>query len=92
MRLFFADFIVMLKSGCFCVFDMKTRDSDPLAPAKHNALLDWATKRTSEGTTTIGSVILPHGNGEVPVWKYSTTSIANTSDTSTWRTLIFSGL
>lgn len=37
LRLFFADFIVMLKSGCLCVFDTKTRDSDPLAPAKHNA-------------------------------------------------------
>lgn len=92
LRLFFADFIVMLKSGCLCVFDTKTRDSDPLAPAKHNALLDWATKRTAEGKKTIGSVILPHGNGEIPVWKYSATSITNTSDISTWKTLIFSGL
>jgi type III restriction enzyme len=91
-RLFFADFILMLKSGCLCVLDTKTRDSDPLAPAKHNALLNWAIKRTTEGTTTIGSVILPHGSGETPVWKYSTTSIENTSDISTWRTLIFSEL
>lgn len=92
MRLFFADFVVRLKSGYLCVFDTKTSNSDALAPQKHNALHRWAQDRTAQDKKTLGSVIIPHAVGETLMWKYSSTAIDNTDNLSTWETLILSNL
>ncbi len=91
-RLFFADFVVLLKNGCLCVFDTKTSNSDALAPQKHNALHAWAKERTAQGKKTLGSVIIPHSVGETVMWKYPPAVIDNTDNLSAWEILVLSNV
>ena len=39
--LFYVDFIIRMKNGEVFLFDTKSKDSDPQAPYKHNALHDY---------------------------------------------------
>ena len=76
--LFYVDFIVQMKSGRLMLFDTKSANSDPEAPAKHNALIDYVRAHPDLG----GGVIVedsPSGN-----WLYCDTHIENTTDHRGW--------
>lgn len=81
--LFYVDFVVRMKSGDIYLFDTKSEDSDPEAPNKHNALVDYMAERNAQGEHLQGGVIIEdHG-----LWKYCTMKIENTRDLTGWRVL-----
>ena len=86
-RCFYVDYIIKLKNGTVCLFDTKTKDSDPNAAAKHNALLDYIEKENTQNEKRLmgGILILENDN-----WYYSPMKIENTSSTSGWTALDFS--
>lgn len=77
--LFYVDFIVCMKSGRLMLLDTKSANSDPDAPAKHNALIDYLQQHDNMGG---GIIIKDNATGN---WLYSDTYIDNTSDHSGWR-------
>ena len=82
---FYVDFVVRAKSGAVYLFDTKTRESDPDAPAKHNALVDFmATEGVKRGCTMKGGILI-HDAG---LWRYSPMKIENTSDLSGWDAFV----
>jgi type III restriction enzyme len=75
--LFYVDFVVRMKSGQVFLFDTKTENSDPEAPNKHNALIDYMADKG-----LLGGVIVENKD----VWHYSRFHIENTSDVRGWET------
>ena len=73
--LFYVDFVVRMKNGKVFLFDTKTENSDPEAPNKHNALIDYM-----KGKDLLGGVIVEKND----VWHYSRFHIETTSDVSGW--------
>ena len=73
--LFYVDFVVRMKNGKVFLFDTKTENSDPEAPNKHNALIDYMN-----GTDLQGGVIVEKND----VWYYSRFPISTTSDVTGW--------
>ena len=74
--LFYVDFVVRMKSGQVFLFDTKTENSDPEAPNKHNALIDYM-----DGKDLQGGVIVERND----VWYYSPHHIDGTSDVAGWH-------
>lgn len=79
--LFYVDYIIRMKTGEIFLFDTKSEDSDPNAPAKHNALLEYMAEQNKKGKQLDGGVII----GEEDLWRYSRFSIDNTHDTAGWQ-------
>lgn len=79
--LFYVDFIVRMKSGEVFLFDTKSEESDPNAPAKHNALREYMAAENAKGRRLDGGVII--GSGDL--WRFSEFKIENTHDTDTWQ-------
>ncbi len=77
---FHVDFIIRLKSGTVCLFDTKTCDSDPDAPAKHNGLQDYIDTYRAKGKKISGGILIA-GNGN---WYYPEGMIDNTETTDGW--------
>lgn len=77
--LFYVDFVIHLTSGETYLFDTKTANSDPEAPAKHNALLQYISEHRGEHLH--GGILLFQGMN----WLYSPTPIENTFDTKKWQ-------
>lgn len=73
--LFYVDFVVKMKNGQVFLFDTKTENSDPEAPNKHNALIDYMADKELQG-----GVIVEKND----VWYYSPLHIDNTTDTTGW--------
>lgn len=73
--LFYVDFVVRLKNGKVFLFDTKTENSDPEAPHKHNALIDYM-----QGKDFLGGVIVEKND----VWYYSRFHINSTDDVIGW--------
>lgn len=83
-RCFYVDYIVRLKNGTVCLFDTKTTGSDPNAPAKHNALLEYINKENREHHKRLmGGIIINDGEN----WYYSELNIDNTNDLNGWTAL-----
>ncbi len=80
--LFYIDFVIKMKNGHIYLFDTKTMESDMTAPMKHNALLDYMQKHSTEEAPLFGGVIIP--NKEYTNWYYCKLPIENTSDISQW--------
>lgn len=78
--LFYVDFIVRMKNGQVFLFDTKTEMSDPNAPQKHNALLEYMRQPENEAQNLKGGVIIEHNE----VWYYSSLPITTTSDVTGW--------
>lgn len=78
--LFYVDFIVRMKNGQVFLFDTKTEMSDPNAPQKHNALLEYMRQLGNEAQHLKGGVIIEHNE----VWYYSSMPITTTSDVTGW--------
>lgn len=75
--LFYVDYIIRMNNGNIYLFDTKSEASDPEAPNKHNALLNYIEKQESNMK---GGVIIEN-NG---VWYYSQYPIENTTDLGGW--------
>jgi len=73
--LFYVDFVVRMRNGKVFLFDTKTENSDPEAPNKHNALIDYMN-----GTNLRGGVIVEKND----VWYYSPFHIESTADVRGW--------
>ena len=73
--LFYVDFVVRMKNGKVYLFDTKTENSDPEAPNKHNALIDYMADKDLKG-----GVIVEKNE----VWYYSGFHIENTTDVRGW--------
>lgn len=74
--LFYVDYIIRMNNGNVYLFDTKSEASDPEAPNKHNALIDYLAKQENMK----GGVIIEN-NG---VWYYSQYPIENTTDLGGW--------
>ena len=76
MALFYVDFVVRMKNGQIFLLDTKTENSDPEAPGKHNALLNYMEGKDLRGGVTVEK------NG---VWYYSRFPIETTEDVTGWE-------
>ncbi len=84
-RLFYVDFVLLTQSGVTCLFDTKTKGSDPAnAPLKHNALIDFVNERNEQGKPTVGGILIGNQSGEVTTWRYCRNKIENTTDLKGW--------
>ena len=82
--LFYVDFVVRMKSGQVYLFDTKTENSDPEAPNKHNALLEYIKEENEKyHKRLMGGVIIEDKEN----WYYSPLKIENTSDLQGWDAL-----
>jgi type III restriction enzyme len=86
LRLFYVDFVIKFKSGKIGLFDTKTKRSDPEAPNKHNALLEYMEKQNIENSERqlIGGIIIPDEIGGVVNYRYCTNRINDTTDLTGW--------
>ena len=73
--LFYVDFVVRMKNGQVFLFDTKTENSDPEAPNKHNALIDYMNEKGLQG----GVIVEKNSN-----WYYSRFPITTTEDVTGW--------
>lgn len=78
--LFYVDYIIRMKNGKIFLFDTKSENSDPEAPNKHNALVEYLGDDWNEGKNVMGGVIIEENQN----WKYSPMKIENTSDLGGW--------
>lgn len=78
--LFYVDFIVRMKNGKVFLFDTKSENSDPEAPNKHNALLEYMTAPERAEQNLQGGVIIEKNE----VWYFSRFPITTTSDLTGW--------
>lgn len=76
--LFYVDFVVRMKNGQVFLFDTKSKDSDPEAPNKHNALVDYL--QANKDKNLKGGVLIEQGSN----WMYSQFKIENTHDLMGW--------
>jgi len=82
--LFYVDFIIRMKNGQIFLFDTKSKESDPDAPAKHNALLAYMGSGENASLHLKGGIIIQQGDN----WYYSSSPIKNTDDLEHWETFL----
>lgn len=73
--LFYVDFVIRMNNGQVFLFDTKTENSDPEAPNKHNALIDYMSDKDLQG-----GVIVEKND----IWYYSRYPISGTDDVTGW--------
>ena len=81
--LFYVDFVIKMNNGQVFLFDTKTENSDPDAPQKHNALLDYMQNEENSPKHLQGGIIV-HDINHSGNWLYSPQPIDNTYDTQGW--------
>ena len=81
--LFYVDFVIKMNNGQIFLFDTKTENSDPDAPQKHNALLDYMQNEENSPKHLQGGIII-HDINHSGNWLYSPLPIDNTYDTRGW--------
>lgn len=81
--LFYVDFVIKMNNGQVFLFDTKTENSDPDAPQKHNALLDYMQNEENSPKHLQGGIIV-HDINHSGNWLYSPQPIDNTYDTRGW--------
>ena len=81
--LFYVDFVIKMNNGQVFLFDTKTENSDPDAPQKHNALLDYMQNEENTPKHLQGGIII-HDINHSGNWLYSPQPIDNTYDTQGW--------
>ena len=81
--LFYVDFVIKMNNGQVFLFDTKTENSDPDAPQKHNALLDYMQNEENSPKHLQGGTIV-HDINHSGNWLYSPLPIDNTYDTRGW--------
>ena len=81
--LFYVDFVIKMNNGQVFLFDTKTENSDPDAPQKHNALLDYMQNEENSPKHLQDGIII-HDINHSGNWLYSPLPIDNTYDTRGW--------
>ena len=81
--LFYVDFVIRMNNGQVFLFDTKTENSDPEAPLKHNALLEYMQNEENNSKHLQGGIIV-HDTSHSGNWLYSPLPIENTYDTRGW--------
>ena len=81
--LFYVDFVIKMNNGQVFLFDTKTENSDPDAPQKHNALLDYMQNEENSPKHLQCGIII-HDINHSGNWLYSPLPIDNTYDTRGW--------
>ena len=81
--LFYVDFVIKMNNGQVFLFDTKSENSDPDAPQKHNALLDYMQNEENSPKHLQGGIII-HDINHSGNWLYSPLPIDNTYDTRGW--------
>ena len=81
--LFYVDFVIKMNNGQVFLFDTKSENSDPDAPQKHNALLDYMQNEENSPKHLQGGIII-HDINHSGNWLYSPQPIDNTYDTRGW--------
>ena len=79
--LFYVDFIIRMNNGQVFLFDTKSAGSDPEAPRKHNALIDYMAAPERAKDHLLGGVIIEHHD----VWYYSRFHIDSTDEVRGWE-------
>jgi type III restriction enzyme len=85
-QLFYVDFVVCFKTGTIGLYDTKTRNSDPEAPNKHNALIEYTENRNKENSEPkiTGSILIPETTASVIRFRWCRNRINNTNDLTGW--------
>lgn len=86
--LFYVDYVIRMKSGIIFLFDTKSENSDPEAPNKHNALIDYLSQEWNANRRVRGGIIIENNHN----WKYSPLKIANTNDLGGWSSFFPSNI
>lgn len=79
--LFYVDFVVRMKNGSVFLFDTKSAGSDPDAVEKHNALIDYISRKENQNRHLLGGIIIEQGSA----WKYCSHKIENSTDIVDWH-------
>ncbi len=79
---FYVDYVIRMKNGQVFLFDTKSEDSDPEAPNKHNALLEYMQSEQNKDKHLMGGVIIQRKIDKN--WCYSPFPIENTHDLENW--------
>lgn len=82
--LFYVDFIVRMKTGKIYLFDTKSENSDPEAPYKHNALIDYMADAINADKDIEGGIIIESQMN----WRYCRDKITDTTDLRNWETFM----
>lgn len=85
-QMFYVDFVVCFKSGAIGLYDTKTRNSDPEAPRKHNALVEYIEKRNRENNDLkfTGSILIPETTAGVTRFRWCRNRITDTNNLTGW--------
>lgn len=78
--LFYVDYIIRMHSGVIFLFDTKTENSDPEAPNKHNALIDYLAEEWNANHEVRGGILIENNKN----WMFSPFKIDNTNDLGGW--------
>ena len=78
--LFYVDFVIRAKNGQVFLFDTKTEGSDPEAPNKHNALIDYINSEENKHLQLKGGIIIEKNDN----WYYSPFMIDDTTEITGW--------
>ena len=86
-QLFYVDFVVCFKSGIIGLYDTKTRNSDPEAPSKHNALVEYVENQNNGNSETkiTGSILIPETTAGITRFRWCRNRIDNTNDLQGWE-------
>lgn len=86
--LFYVDFVIKFKTGKIGLFDTKTKRSDPDAPRKHNALLDYCDRENelNPRRQLFGGIIIeePQDSNQ---WRFCRNRITDSNDLTGWEFL-----
>ena len=63
------------------LFDTKSAGSDPDAVEKHNALIDYISRKENQNRHLLGGIIIEQGSA----WKYCSHKIENSTDIVDWH-------
>ena len=80
--LFYVDYVIRMKNGQLFLFDTKGENSDPEAPNKHNALLEYMASEENKSLHLKGGVIIRKSTEDN--WYFSSLPIDNTTDLTGW--------
>ena len=85
-QLFYVDFVVCFKSGTIGLYDTKTRNSDPEAPKKHEALVEFIEKQNKENSESkmTGSILIPETTAGITRFRWCRNRIGDTNDLTGW--------
>ena len=89
LSLFYVDFVVKFCNGQIGLFDTKTKNSDPEAANKHNALIAFMEQENADNPHRLlcGGILIPEEAGGVTTFRFCRNRIENTHHLTGWEFL-----